>query len=46
MDIFACYEFYREHCVDETKGEIPLNFEEWKREIYPKDLDFLKKLNK
>jgi predicted ATPase len=24
------YDFYIEHCVDEEKGEIPLNFEEWK----------------
>lgn len=45
MDIFACREFYLEHMVDEDKGEIPLNFEEWKREIYPSDLEFLKKIN-
>lgn len=23
------YEFYLEHCVDEEKGEIPLNYYEW-----------------
>jgi hypothetical protein len=27
------YEFYLEHCVDEEKGEIPLLFDEFKREF-------------
>jgi hypothetical protein len=45
MNKFDCYEFYREYMVDEDKGEIPLNFKEWEREIFPKDLKFLKHIS-
>ena len=31
-DELNTYEFYLENCVDEDKGEIPLNREEWNRE--------------
>jgi len=24
------YTFYMEHCVDETKNEVPLSYDEWK----------------
>ena len=30
--LYDGYTFYIEYCVDEDKGEIPLSFEEWKRE--------------
>jgi hypothetical protein len=40
------YDFYLENCVDKDKGEIPLNYKEWEREIYPEDLKFLNKFNK
>jgi hypothetical protein len=29
------YDWYLENMVDESKGEIPLSFKEWEREIYP-----------
>jgi hypothetical protein len=32
MTIYEEYTFYRKYCVDEDKGEIPLNFNEWKKE--------------
>ena len=32
MNIYDEYSFYIEHCVDDEKKEIPLTFEEWKRE--------------
>ena len=40
------YNFYLEICIDKSKGEIPLNFKEWEREIYPQDLKFIEKLKK
>lgn len=44
MEKEECYNFYLETCVDEDKGEIPLSFEEWEKEIYPKDKAFLEEL--
>jgi hypothetical protein len=38
MDKLALYNFYKENCVDEDKGEIPLSFKEWEREIYPEEV--------
>lgn len=29
MTIYELYTFYIENCIDEDKGEIPLNFDEW-----------------
>jgi len=37
-------DFYLENCVDEERGEIPLSFKEWEREIYPEDIEFIKTL--
>jgi hypothetical protein len=31
------YAFYLENCVDEDRGEIPLKYQEWEREIYPEE---------
>ncbi len=45
MNIYEEYTFYREYCVDEDAGEIPLNFEEWKREYYDGEIK-MRKLNK
>jgi len=44
MNKLSLYDFYLENCVDIDKGEIPLSFKEWEREIYPKDLEFLAKI--
>lgn len=37
------YDWYVENC---TKNEIPLNYKEWEREIYPKELEQIKRINK
>jgi len=34
-----CYDFYLSNLASQ---EIPLNLKEWEREIYPKDLKFMK----
>jgi hypothetical protein len=43
MTKLELYDWYIENVVDEDKGEIPLNFKEWEREIYPSDKKFLEK---
>ena len=40
------YDFYIENCVDEEKGEIPLNFKEWKDNYGKEELENLKELEK
>lgn len=42
MNKFDLYDFYLEYCV--ADNEIPLNFEEWEREIYPEDKLFLERI--
>jgi hypothetical protein len=44
MSKVGLYDFYIENCVDETKGEIPLSFKEWEREIYPDDVIFIERI--
>jgi len=44
MNKLELYDWYIENMVDTDKGEIPLSLEEWEREIYPSDLEFLDKL--
>jgi hypothetical protein len=39
----SLYDWYVENC---TKDEIPLNYNEWEREIYPKELAQIKRINK
>ena len=39
------YDFYLTNCVDKSKGETPLSYQEWEREIYPKDLKFIERMN-
>jgi len=43
---YELYDFYIDHCVDEEKGELPLAFDEWEKEIYPKDIEFLKQITR
>jgi|APFre7841882654_1041346.scaffolds.fasta_scaffold364863_2 hypothetical protein len=42
MTKYDLYDWYIENMVDELKGEIPLSFKEWEREIYPSDVEFLR----
>ena len=42
MTKWELWDFYLEYCVDEDKGETPLSYKEWEKEIYPLD----KKLDK
>jgi len=44
MRKYDLYDWYLENSVDESKGEIPLSFQEWEREIYPSDVEFLKQI--
>jgi hypothetical protein len=44
MTKYDLYDWYIENMVDESKGEIPLNFKEWEKEIYPEDMNFVKHL--
>ena len=37
-------ELYNMYCIDLTDNEMPLNYKEWEREIYPKDKAFIKTL--
>lgn len=43
MDKYELYDWYVENC---TTHEIPLNLKEWEREIYPKELEQIKRINK
>jgi len=44
MNKAELYNFYLEYCIDENKGEIPLNYKEWEREIYPFDMKLGKRV--
>ena len=46
MNKSECWDFYLNSCVDESKGEIPLSYEEWEKEIYPQDKELWEQRNK